>query len=134
MRIGEVASRTGFSTSAIRYYEGAGLLPLAPRRSGRRVYDDSIVERLQILAALQQAGFSLAEIRSLFDGLTSGSGPSTVWRRAAEAKLAEIDATLATLRRTRRLLADAIDCACEGRAEDCEMLRGSRTDSPGTSS
>jgi hypothetical protein len=42
MTIGLVAARTGLRASAIRYYEAQGLLPVAVRKGGKRVYDASV--------------------------------------------------------------------------------------------
>ena len=36
LRIGEVARRAGIATSAIRYYEKEGLIPIADRRGNAR--------------------------------------------------------------------------------------------------
>jgi len=36
MKIGEVARKAGVRTSAIRFYEGAGVLPPASRQNGQR--------------------------------------------------------------------------------------------------
>ena len=38
MLIGDVARRAGLQTSAIRYYEAAGVLPKPQRLNGRRLY------------------------------------------------------------------------------------------------
>lgn len=47
-RIAEIAERSGFSPSALRYYEQAGVLA-APERTpaGFRLYPDRDVERLR---------------------------------------------------------------------------------------
>jgi hypothetical protein len=46
MRIGEVARQAGITCSAIRFYEGLGLLPEPQRTaSGYRDYDQSVVGR-----------------------------------------------------------------------------------------
>ena len=50
LTIGQVASRAGLRASAIRYYEAQGLLPAALRHAGKRVYDDSILDRLAMIA------------------------------------------------------------------------------------
>ncbi|MDQ1466938.1 MAG: hypothetical protein QOH10_1353 [Actinomycetota bacterium] len=64
--IGEVAERTGFSTSSLRYYEGIGLVAPATRtESGYRVYDDQTLSRLAFIARAKQLGCSLAEITDL---------------------------------------------------------------------
>lgn len=68
MRIGELAKRTGMSTSAIRYYEDSGLLPAGKRGLNRyRDYDQQAIERLQFIQLSQRLGFSLDALRSLFD-------------------------------------------------------------------
>jgi MerR family redox-sensitive transcriptional activator SoxR len=52
LTIGEVARRAGVRTSAIRYYEEAGLLPEPERVGGkRRRYEEGILRRLASLGA-----------------------------------------------------------------------------------
>ena len=46
MTIGAVAALAGKPASSIRYYEQIGLLPPAPRVSGRRVYGSDTVRML----------------------------------------------------------------------------------------
>ncbi len=65
LTIGEVAERAGLRTSALRYYEEAGLLEPTTRVSGQRRYDESALERLTVIQFCQQLGFTLAEIRLL---------------------------------------------------------------------
>src|SRR5258708_26652994 len=63
MSIGEVARKMGLRSSAIRYYERLGLIPKAPRVSGRRRYDDRVLERLAMVRFAKHVGFSVAEIK-----------------------------------------------------------------------
>ena len=56
-------------TSTLRYYESIGLLPAPQRVSGRRRYDAGVLQRLEIIRTAQQAGFTLAELRVLFDDI-----------------------------------------------------------------
>lgn len=66
--IGEVAERSGFSASALRYYEGIGLVPAATRTpAGYRLYDDATLSRLTFIARAKQLGCSLEEIIDLVD-------------------------------------------------------------------
>jgi MerR family redox-sensitive transcriptional activator SoxR len=133
MKIGELAQQAEVSTSTIRYYEAAGLLAPPPRQSGRRVYGEEVVAQLQAIAALQYAGFSLAEIRELVPSLANGRRPGARWERAARAKLEELDTTIAHLKRTRKVLSKAIDCACGGDPSACELVaeaRAARAGSP----
>src|SRR5688500_18358128 len=75
-KIKELADRSGFTPTALRYYEDIGLLPPAQRTaSGYRVYDDRTVERLAFIARAKQLGCSLDEIADLataWDGGTCG--------------------------------------------------------------
>jgi DNA-binding transcriptional MerR regulator len=64
--IGQVAERTGFSASALRYYEEQGLLAPATRTdAGYRLYDDHALSRLAFIARAKQLGCSLEEISDL---------------------------------------------------------------------
>ena len=91
LSIGEVARRAGISTSAIRYYEGEGLLPRPRRRSGRRVYGPEVMVRLRLVELAKQAGFTIPEIRRLLGGFARGTPPGQRWRALADRKLAELD-------------------------------------------
>jgi len=79
--IGEVADRTGFSASALRYYEGIGLVQPASRTAaGYRVYDDQALMRLAFIARAKQLGCTLEEIIDLVS-IWDGSHCGPVQRR-----------------------------------------------------
>ena len=66
LTIGQVADRTGFSTSSLRYYEGIGLVVPAGRSdAGYRMYDASVLTRLSFVARAKQLGCTLEEITDL---------------------------------------------------------------------
>ncbi|NML29324.1 MerR family transcriptional regulator [Paraburkholderia antibiotica] len=65
MKIGELAERTGVAASRIRFYERIGLLKPERQPNGYRSYSSQAVLVLNLIAAAQQAGFSLDEIRIL---------------------------------------------------------------------
>ncbi len=69
LRIQEVATETGLTPRAIRYYEELGLLEPAARSEGAyRLYDAEDLERLRFIHGLRDdAGFSLAEIGQLLE-------------------------------------------------------------------
>ncbi len=69
LRIQEVASDTGLTTRAIRYYEELGLLEPAGRSDGAyRLFDASDLERLRFIRELRDdAGFSLLQIGQLLE-------------------------------------------------------------------
>jgi MerR family transcriptional regulator, redox-sensitive transcriptional activator SoxR len=112
LTIREVALRTGLRSSALRYYEHEGLLPKTFRRSGRRVYDASILDRLALIAVAKSAGFTLQEIRVLLRGFGRGGAASARWRKLADGKQADLDAQIARAQRMKERLAMLAGCAC----------------------
>ena len=64
-RISELAARSGFPASTLRFYEQAGLLPAARSPSGYRLYGDDAVDRLEFVAAAKGLGLTLEDIREL---------------------------------------------------------------------
>src|ERR687885_23289 len=66
IRIGELAKLAGVSTSALRYYEEAGLLgPAARTEAGYRMYGTEALGRLQFVQRAKALGLSLQEVRQL---------------------------------------------------------------------
>jgi MerR family transcriptional regulator, redox-sensitive transcriptional activator SoxR len=118
LSIGALAKLTATAPSALRYYESVGLLPPPRRVNGRRRYPDTTVGILALVRLSQRAGFSLAEIRTLFHGFDAGTPPAARWRHLAERKVAELDATIAAAQRMRRTLRTEMRCNCT-HLEDC---------------
>lgn len=68
MQIGELASTTGVTTKAIRYYESIGVLDEPARTdSGYRSYSNDAIERLNFVKQTQALGLALTEIRSILE-------------------------------------------------------------------
>src|SRR6266850_8165612 len=88
--IGEVARRAGLRASAVRFYEKEGLLPRPARSGGRRVYGESILERLAVIEFAKQSGFRLEEIRRLLQGSPGGETVSSRWQALVRDKLEEL--------------------------------------------
>jgi MerR family redox-sensitive transcriptional activator SoxR len=116
LTIGQVAERAGLRPSAIRYYEGQGLLPSPSRRNGRRVYDPSIVERLAVIALAKMAGFRLDEIRLVVS--RGRKKPSRAWRMASRGKHEELERQMARLAFMQDVLARIRGCQC-ATLEEC---------------
>lgn len=120
MTIGEVARRTGVEPSAIRYYEGLGLLPEPRRVGGKRRYDDSALDWLALIVLAREAGFTMIEVRELVVGFTPQTPPAERWQTLAARKLAELEALVARAKRMRALLQATLHCGC-ARIEDCGL-------------
>lgn len=124
LSIGEVARRAGIRASAIRYYEQAGLLPTPRRTSGQRRYGPDILDQLAIIQFAQQAGFTIGEIRTLFEGFEEDAPISLRWQILARDKLAEVDALMDRAHRMRIVLGRSLACGCL-RLDDCaKAIRG----------
>jgi DNA-binding transcriptional MerR regulator len=106
--IGELARRTGVATSALRYYERIGLLPLAERLGQRRQYPAVCVERVALIRLYQDAGFTLAEIGRLLAATSRGRRPA--WNHLAERKVAELETRIADAQRAKKLIKHALEC------------------------
>ncbi|HEY4458854.1 MAG TPA: MerR family transcriptional regulator [Pseudonocardiaceae bacterium] len=76
LTIGQVAERTELSVHALRFYEREGLLanPVLRDSAGRRVYDESDVEWLNICSRLRASGMPLRAIRQYAELVRAGSG------------------------------------------------------------
>lgn len=97
-RIAEIARISGFSPSALRYYEQAGVLA-APQRTpaGYRVYNDRDVERLRLIARAKDLGCTLDEITDLIQAWDSDECEPVKHRLRAlvHDKVAEIETHIA---------------------------------------
>jgi len=121
LTIGEVARQAGVATSALRYYEKAGLLPAPARSSKRRQYDRQILGRIRIILLARAAGFTVSETRVFLSGFPLGAPPAARWRAMAKQKLAELDALTARVSQMKSILEASFRCECR-RLEDCERL------------
>ncbi len=111
MTIGEIAHKSGFRSSAIRYYEKIGLLPKATRVSGQRRYDDQVLQRLAIVRFAKHVGFSVAEIKQLLEG-GQRRPPSERWRKMAARKITQVDEIIAQAKAVRKMLQETLDHKC----------------------
>jgi DNA-binding transcriptional MerR regulator len=128
--IGEVAERSGFSASALRYYEGIGLVePTTRTGAGYRIYDDQTLARLAFIARAKQLGCSLEEITDLVT-IWDGDRCEPVQRRfhelvsdklrAAKRQVLELDAFASQLKTAaEQLSGQPIDGPCR---DDCACV------------
>lgn|SRR5690554_4343764 len=125
LSIGELARRTGVRPSALRYYEDKGVLDAPARVNGRRRYDPAAVQRVTLLRSAQEAGFTLAEVKTLFHGFGPETPLSSRWRSLAGTKIRELTRLAERIRRMRLMLDLGLECDCV-RVEDCSLAASSR--------
>lgn len=106
MKIGEVARQAGVATSALRFYEEAGLLPEPERTpSGYREYDSSVMDRLAFIRAGQAVGLTLADLKEVLRIRDQGEAPCRHVTDLIETRVREVDERIEDLRRLRGDLA-----------------------------
>lgn len=124
MKVTEVAAKTGVSPYAVRYYTRIGLLTPA-RQSGNRYrrFTDADVKRLAFIRKAQQLGFTLKEIRKIFEKSRTGQTPCPLVREILERhvvenskRLEEVAALQRNMERARRLWKKMPDRAPHGDA------------------
>ncbi len=113
LSIGDVARRTGLSVSAIRFYEGKGLIEPVRTSGNQRRFLRSDIRRVSFILIAQQLGLALGEIQELMASLPQGRTPTAKdWRTISRAIRARLDQQIAQLERTRDRLDGCIGCGC----------------------
>jgi MerR family redox-sensitive transcriptional activator SoxR len=128
LSIGEVAAATGFRTSAIRYYEDAGVLPKPDRVSGKRRYSAETIDRLMLIRFCSRLGMRLADVRGLLV-TRRGLRAKEQWRRLVDGKLDEIGDLIQAAQGVERILRESRDCDCVTLAS-CRFLKEERAKPP----
>ena len=118
MDIAQVAKKSRVTASTLRFYEEKGLIASTGREGLRRLFDPRVVDQLALIALGRTAGFTLAEIRTMF----SAQGQPRIDRRMLLAKADEIDATVRRLKAMSSGLRHAAVCPAPSHAE-CPTFR-----------
>ncbi|MFQ5352094.1 MAG: heavy metal-responsive transcriptional regulator [Candidatus Binatia bacterium] len=124
MRIGQVAKASGLGIETIRFYEKKGLIEEPARRvSGYREYEEAVVPRLLFVRQAKNLGFTLREIKELLALRLDREASCGRVKRQAEAKIADIEMRMKSLRRMKRAL-ETLSSACDERAptSECPIL------------
>jgi len=120
MQIGEVARQVGVATSAIRFYEEAGLLSPPNRTpSGYRDYDVSVVDRLAFIRAGQAVGLTLSELADVLQIRDRGEAPCRHVSQLIDVRIGDIDDRIKDLRRLRKDLVAVATKAADFDPEEC---------------
>ncbi len=124
MTIGQLARAASVGVETIRFYEREGLLAQPPRReAGYRQYPGAAVARVQFIRQAKELGFSLKEIGELLELRLAPGVACAAVRKRATAKIDDIEAKIAALRRIKRALVKlAAACAGNDAANECPML------------
>lgn len=106
LTVGQVAERSGVAPSALRFYERRGLIGADRTASGQRRYRGDVLCRVAMIRVCQQAGLSLAQIRTaLAEAVPDGRIPGPQeWEKLAQhlrqqvgIRISELDRLLGAL-------------------------------------
>lgn len=113
LTIGELADRTGLAVSAIRFYEGKGLIHPVRNSGNQRRFGRADIRRLSFIMIAQQMGFPLSRIRELLAPLPNHKAPAKAdWTRISRQFRSELDHRIETLTALREKLDGCIGCGC----------------------
>jgi len=113
LTIGEVATRSGVATSALRFYEDQGLIRAERNNSGHRRYPRAVLRRVAFIVFAQKVGLSLEEIRTELARLPSNRVPErSDWAKLSAGWTRRIRDRIAELERLQTGLTECIGCGC----------------------
>lgn len=113
LTVSQVAERSGFAPSALRYYERQGLVRATRTTGNQRRYERSVLRRLAFIRAARNVGLSLEEIAAALATLPDGRTPTRAdWTRLSRGWRQRLDDQIAALSRLRDGLDSCIGCGC----------------------
>lgn len=103
-RVGEVASATGLTVRALRYYEEIALVaPSGRSAAGHRRYAEPDLRRLHVVVALRSLGLPLADVAGVLEDFYAD--PRPLVRRQVD----QLEVHIAAAQRLRRRLVGLLD-------------------------
>src|SRR5215472_19138449 len=76
LTVSEIAARSGFAPSALRFYEREGLIHATRTSGNQRRYERSVLRRLAFIRAARNVGLSLDEVAAALATLPEGRTPT----------------------------------------------------------
>ncbi|MCL7987275.1 MerR family transcriptional regulator [Sphingobacterium sp. lm-10] len=112
MLINELSKRTGLSIPTLRYYENYGLFQGVSdeevKTNNYKNYDESLLEKIEMIKGAKEAGFTLAEIKKLLEKWFDNSLSIAEKIKVVYEKIGEIDEKITQLNAVKKLLSDCV--------------------------
>jgi MerR family redox-sensitive transcriptional activator SoxR len=113
LTIGELSTRSGVPTSALRFYEREGLINSRRTTGNQRRYHRTTLRRVAFIRASQSVGIPLSLIGEVLDFLPADTPPTKeFWERASHCWSEAINERIAKLERMRDRFTACIGCGC----------------------
>jgi DNA-binding transcriptional MerR regulator len=116
--IGEAAARLGLRTSALRYYDERGLVPVQNRQAGQRLYGRDELRRLAFIKIAHRLGISLETAAAIMDA------PGQQWRETVRDQIATLDELIKQAQGAQSFLAHALNCPHPHPTRECPTMTG----------
>ncbi len=108
MLINELSKRTGVAIHTIRFYENKGLIEASTdanvKSNNYKNYDENHVEIIEAIKEAQEAGFTLAEIKTLLEKWFSGNFSQEEQLSFFDAKIKEVENKINQLKQMKKRL------------------------------
>lgn len=108
MLINELSKQTGVSVHTIRFYENKGLIhgktDESVKTNNYKSYDESHIERIEIIKEAQKAGLTLSEIRTMLENWYSGNFFNKEQLAFFDGKIKEIEMKIQQLKQMKKRL------------------------------
>jgi len=109
----EIARRSGFAQSAVRYYDDLGLLSAIRTVGGQRRFQRSSLRRLALIRAARNMGLSLDEIAGALAALPRERIPGQAdWAGLSDGLGKRLNEQISALEALRDQLTGCIGCGC----------------------
>lgn len=113
LSVGEVAARSGFAPSAVRFYENEGLIRAHRTAGNQRRFERDVLRRLAFISAAQHVGLTLDEIRTAMARLPDDRTPTKKdWTAISRSWRSRLEDEIAALEALRDRLDGCIGCGC----------------------
>lgn len=113
LTIGELATRSGVATSALRFYESEGLLASRRTEGNQRRYDRAALRRVALIRAGSAAGIPLREIHTALDRLPHDrTATKRDWERLSKSWQRDVEERIELLQLLHDRLTSCIGCGC----------------------
>ena len=113
LTIGELSTRSGVATSALRFYEERGLIDSTRNTGNQRRYQQAVLRRIAFIRTAQRIGLSLDEISEALATLPENRTPTKAdWTRLSRAWRSRLDEQIERIEQLRDRLDSCIGCGC----------------------
>jgi MerR family redox-sensitive transcriptional activator SoxR len=113
LTVGELARRSGFTASAIRFYDTEGLITASRTSGGQRRFERNTLRRLAFIRAARNVGLSLDEVSAALATLHDNRTPTRGdWARLSKEWRSRLNEQIDALTALRDSLQLCIGCGC----------------------